>query len=266
MAEAGSDMKTDGPRNAIMDSTHMETTSTPAEAVVIEPAEDFIPPPAQTRGAPASWAPVRIPRERRLWTAGLAAALLVSAGGIGLLYLDDTANQATIRSLNSANQSLTGRTQNLQDQLTVAQGKLTTSQAQVDSLSAELKHPTLGVWNVPMTLHNSTEFLSATVPDTFTFHLKLKSSGPMSASILSTRQFKDAIICVYNGRGSTNWCMHHVGAAFGALDVTSIDHDFSLAQGCAAYLLVITSDRQVTITPDVTVTYNPAAAPTGSCS
>jgi hypothetical protein len=249
-----------------MDSTEMETTSTPAEQVDAQPLEAYPPPTPPSRGALSSWAPVRIPRDRWLWTAGLAAALLVSAGGIGLLYLDDTANQATIRSLNSANQSLTGRTQDLQDQLTVTQGKLTTSQSQVDGLSTELKHPTLGVWNVPMTLHNSTEFLSATVPDTFTYHLHLKSSGPMSVSIVSTVQFKDAIICVNNGRGNTNWCMHHMGAAYGALNVTSVDYDFSLAQGCAAYLLVITSDRQVTITPDVSVTYNPAAAPTGSCA
>jgi hypothetical protein len=209
---------------------------------------------------------VRIPGGRRLWTAALAAALLVSAGGIGLLYLDDTSNQAAIRALNSKNQSLTGRTQNLEDQLTVTQGKLTASQAQVDSLSAELKHPTLGVWNVPMTIHNSSEFLSATVPDTFTYHLKLKSSGPMSVSILSTSQFRDAILCVYNGRGNTNYCMHHVGAAYGALSVTSVDYDFSLATGCAAYLTVITAGSQVTITPDVSVTYNPAAGSTGSCA
>ena len=236
-----------------------ETMSTPADQVVVQPIT-YAPP------VTPSWAQVRIPRERRLWTAALAAALLISAGGLGALYVDDSANQATIRALNTANQSLTGRTQNLQDQLTVTQGKLTASQAQVDSLSAELKHPTLGVWNVPMTLHNSSEFLSATVPDTFTYHLKLKASGPMSVSILSTSQFKDAILCVYNGRGNTNWCMHHSGAAHGELGVTSVDYDFSLAQGCAAYLTVITAPSQVTVTPDVSVTYNPAPAATGSCS
>lgn len=248
-----------------MESTEMETTSTLTDQVEAQHVEDYLPPPAPSRGPFSSWAPVGIPRGRRLWTAALAAALLVSAGGIGLLFVDDVNNQATIRSLSNANRSLTGRTQNLEDQLSVTQGKLTASQAQVDSLSTELKHPTLGVWNVPMTIHNSSEFLSATVPDTFTYHLRLKSSGPMSVSIVSTSQFKDAILCVYNGRGNTDYCMHHVGAAYGALGVTSVDYDFSLAQGCAAYLTVITAVRQVTITPDVSVTYNPAAAPTGSC-
>ena len=244
----------------------METASTPAEQVAFQPVDTYQTPAASPISTRPLWAQAGIPPERRLWTAVLAAALLVSAAGLGLLYVDDTNNQAAIRSLNTANQSLTGRTQNLQDQLTVTQGKLTVSQAQVDNLSTELKHPTLGVWNVPMTIHNSSEFLSATVPDTFTYHLKLKSSGPMSVSILSTSQFKDAILCVYNGRGSTNWCMHHVGSAYGALDVTAVDHDFILAQGCAAYLAVITANSQVTVTPDVSVTYSPASSATGSCA
>jgi hypothetical protein len=259
-------MTTSGSRDAIMVSTEMETTSTTTDQVEAQPVEAYLPASAHGRSAIEPWTPARTPSGRRLWTAALAAALLVSAAGIGLLYLDDSSNQATIRALNSKNQSLTGRTQNLEDQLTVAQGKLTASQAQVDGLSAELKHPTLGVWNVPMTIHNSTEYLSATVPDTFTYHLHLKSSGPMSVSILSTSQFKDAILCVYQTGASTNYCMHHRGAAWGALGVTSVDYDFSLATGCAAYLTVITAANQVTITPDVSVTYNPAAGPTGSCA
>jgi len=259
---------TNGTGDAIM-APAMEITTPSTEEATLAPAEEYSP-PAYTPPTPvrSAWSPVTVAGSRRFWTAALAAALLLTAGGVGLLYVDDTNNQAAIRALNSANQSLTGRTQNLQDQLTVTQGKLTASQAQVDSLSTELKHPTLGVWNVPMTLHNSTEFLSATVPDTFTFHLKLKSSGPMSVSILSTTQFRDAILCVYNGRGNTNWCMHHVGNSQGAgfLGVTSVNSDFTLAQGCAAYLAVITAERQVTITPDVSVTYNPAAAATGTCA
>jgi hypothetical protein len=148
----------------------------------------------------------------------------------------------------------------------ITQNKLTASQAQVDNLSAELKHPTLSIWNVPMQLHNSTEYISSTVPDTFTYHLKLTSSGPMSVSILSTTQFKDAVLCVNNGRGVTNWCMHHSGSVVGFLSVTSVNYDFTLAEGCAAYLAVITSDRSITVTPDVSATYNPAAAATGSCA
>ena len=243
----------------------MEITTPPTEEAAL-PAAEVYSPPFETPQVRSSWASVSLAPSRRFWTATLAAALLLTVVGVGLLYLDDTNNQATIRSLTTANQSLTGRTQNLQDQLTVTQGKLTASQGQVDSLTAELKHPTLGVWNVPMSLHNGTEYISSTVPDTFTLHLKLKSSGLMSVSILSTSQFKDAILCVYNGRGNTDWCMHHSTSAFGRLGVTSVDYDFTLAQGCAAYLVVITAAGPVTVTPDVSVTYNPAATATGACA
>ena len=242
----------------------MDVTSPPTEEAAVQTIEVHSV-HAATPPVISSWAPVNVERARRLWTAALAAALLLTAGGLGVLYVDDTNAQNAARDLMLKNSSLTGRNQILQSQLTATQHELTTSQGQVNSLTTELAHPTLGVWNVPMTLHNSTEFLSATVPDTFTYHLKLKSSGPMSVSILSTSQFKDAILCVYNRVGNTNWCMHHNGAAYGALAVTSVDYDFNLAAGCAAYLMVITSDRQVTVTPDVSVTYNPADAATGSC-
>jgi hypothetical protein len=246
----------------------IQVDTTPPEAPEqgsLQPAETYYPPVASSPFSSVR-ASVYVPRERRLWTAALAAALLVTAGGLGILYADDTANQATVRSLTIGNESLTGRNQNLQDALTVTHNQLTASQDQVNSLSTELKHPTLGVWNVPAQLNSPTEYLSSTVPDTFTYHLKLKSSGPMSVSILSTTEFRDALLCVYNGRGNTNWCMNHSGAAYGALNVTSVNYDFNLAEGCAAYLAVITAAGPVTITPDVSVTYNPASAPTGSCA
>ena len=242
----------------------VDPTSPATENMSLQPADAYSPPP-EISDVISTRASIRVPRERRLWTAALAAALLLTVGGLGILYADDTTNQATIRSLITQNESLTGRNQNLQDQLTITLGKLTASQAQVTSLSAELQHPTLGVWNVPAQLHNSTEYLSSTVPDTFTYHLKLTSSGPMSVSILSTTQFRDALLCVVNGRADTNWCMHHNGAAYGVLNVTSVNHDFNLAEGCAAYLAIITAAGPVTVTPDVSVTYNPASGPTGAC-
>jgi hypothetical protein len=248
-----------------MNWTPVDTTPPATDEGTLQPAQDYSR-PAEITPFRSVRTSVYLPRERRLWTAALAAALLVTAGGLGILYADDTSKQSNIDSLTIANESLTGRSQNLQAALTVTHSQLTASQAQVDSLSAELKHPTLGIWNVPVQLHNSTEYLSSTVPDTFTYHLKLSSSGPMSVSILSTTQFKDAIICVYSGRGNTNWCMHHSGAVHGFLGVTSVNYDFILAEGCAAYLVVITSDQAVTVTPDVSATYNPAATATGSCA
>jgi len=248
-----------------MGSTQVDTPPATDEATSLQPPEPYSPLAASAPYNPARAAEY-VPRRRRLWTAALAAALLITAGGLGFLAVDDMNNQDTIRTLTNANESLTGRTQNLQDALTVTHNQLTASQSQVDSLSAELKHPTLGVWNVPAQLHNSSEYLSSTVPDTFTYHLKLTSSGPMSVSILSTTQFKNALLCVNNGQGTTNYCMHRSGSAYGALNVTSVNYDFTLADGCAAYLAIITAAGPVTITPDVSVTYNPASGPTGACT
>jgi hypothetical protein len=244
----------------------MEQASPPAEQLEEQPVESYLALPEQAVAQPSSeWRPNLGNRRRRLWTAALAAALLVSAGGIGLLYVDDTNNQAAIRDLNTKNESLTGRNQNLSDQLKVTEGQLSVSRQQVTDLSTELQHPTLGVWNVPQTITGPSEYLTSTVPDTFTYHLKLTSNAPMDVSILSARQFQDAIACVLNGGGNTDYCMHYSGATWGEWRVKSVNYDFTLAEGCAAYFAVITAPAPVTITPDVTVTYNPASAATGAC-
>jgi hypothetical protein len=248
-----------------MDSIQVDTTPHATDEGSLQPD--------QVDSSPAVRSPfdsvrtsVHLPRERRLWTAALAAALLLTAGALGVLYVDDTNNQNSVHSLTSQNEQLTGRNQNLQTALTTTQTKLTASESQVSSLTAELAHPTLGIWNVPQTISGSSFYLAAGVPDTFTYHLKLTSSGPMSVSILSIHQFGDAVRCVETGVGTTNYCMHHSGSEIGWLNTTSVNYDFHKAEGCAAYLAVITASGSVTVTPDVSVTYNPAPAPTGSCA
>jgi hypothetical protein len=248
-----------------MNSIDVDTTPPANDEGGLPPAQAW-PPPAQPTPYSSVRSSVYVPRERRLWTAALAAALLVTAGGLGILYVDDTNYQNAARALTIQNEQLTGRSENLQTALTTTQTKLTASENQVSNLTAELAHPTLGIWNVPQTISGSTYYLAAGIPDTFTYHLKLTASGPMSVSILTISQFGDAVTCVQNRRGTTNYCMNHSGSAIGWLNVTSVNYDFHLAEGCAAYLLVITSGSSVTVTPDVGVTYNPATAPTGSCA
>ena len=72
------------------------------------PAFDATPWPVPTRPA---LRPLKLSRPwgPRLWTATLAAALLFTAGGLALLYLDDTSFQKTAAQLNSDNQSLKGQ-------------------------------------------------------------------------------------------------------------------------------------------------------------
>ena len=90
------------------------------------PSEPYSPPPASTRVSvpPPAWRTLFESRERRWWTIALTAALLITAFGIGVLYVDDSSNQAAVRSLTTQNESLTGRNLILQDQLKTIYGIL----------------------------------------------------------------------------------------------------------------------------------------------
>lgn len=201
-----------------------------------------------------------------MWTAFLALAVLVTAGGLTLLYNNALGLQSANRALTMDNESLQGQNLGLQGQLTAVQGTLSAAQADLARARSDLAHPVLSIWNVSQVLPNPDYRLAAGIPDTFTYHLHLSSTGPMNVSILSFDQFTQAIICVQNGAGNTNWCMHHSGATNSWLGVSSVKFDFHQAEGCAGYVLVITALKKVTVTPDVSVTYNPAPHATGTCS
>ena len=250
----------------MMGPSRMEQTTTPAEQAPAEaPAESYSSPPA-ARPSRLAWAPQIESRERRWWTVALAATLLVSAIGIGMLYADDTSNQATVRSLTIQNESLTGRNQNLQDQLTTTQTNLTATLGELAKTKADLEHPHLTIWNVPQQIKGASWYLAGGIPDTFTYHLKATSTGAMSISILTLEQWASANECVDAGRGTTNYCMHHSGAVMSWLSVRSVNYDFHLAEGCADYVSVFTSASSITVRPDVSVTYNPASSATGACA
>jgi hypothetical protein len=232
-------------------------------AVIAEPAAAAAPP-----SVPVLPIPVRAPilTGRRVWIASLTAAIVLTAGGFALIYNDDTGYQNLDRSLTNQNASLTGRNLILQGQLTTTQNSLADANTQLAAVTAELKHPHLGIWNVPQQVSGPTYYLAAGVPDTFTYNLHLASNGPMNVSIVSFEQFKAAVLCVENGVANTNWCMHHNGSAIGWANQTAINYDFHDSEGCAAYMLVITAASPVTVTPDVSVTYNPATHSTGVCA
>jgi cell division protein FtsB len=248
-----------------MTPTEMDQITRPADPASLQPPPTY-PSAPKTLRRPPSWVPAFQMGERRWWTVALAATLLVAALGIGLLYVDDSNNQNTIRTLTTQNESLTGRTQILQDQLKTTQTNLTATLGELAQTKAQLAHPHLVLWNVPQQLQGPSSFLAGGVPDTFTYHLEATSTGPMSVSILTLEQWATAIGCVDNGGGNTNWCMHHSGAVWSQLGVTSVNYDFHLAEGCADYLAVFTAASAVTITPNVSVTYNPASSATGACS
>ncbi len=240
-------------------------SAAPMDQVTLQPPETA---PVVRRRAPmpSAWAPLFQSRERRWWTIALAATLVITAVGVGVLYEDDTNNQAQVRSLTTANESLTGRNQILQDQVKSTQANLTATLGELATTKAELAHPHLVLWNYPQSIKGSSWYLAGGIPDTFTYHLQATSSGPMSVSILTLEQWANALSCVNPGGGSVNYCMHHSGAVLSWLSVTSVNYDFHLAEGCADYLAVFTSASSITVTPNVSVTYNPASSTTGTCA
>jgi hypothetical protein len=222
-------------------------------------------PPAWTSEPPPPPAPaptVRPPRRRPslLWYAALLVAVVVTLGGFGLLYADDLSWQRQAHDLARQNAALS-------KQLLTAQTSLADTAKQVTDLQAELQHPHLGIWNVQQKIDGADWYLAGGVPDTFTYHLNATANGPMSVSILTFEQFAAAIECIDGGGGNTNYCMHHSkkGVVKSWLNVTSVSFDFHQAEGCANYMVVFTAARPVTVTPDVSVTYNPAPTFTGDC-
>ena len=237
----------------------MDQLTTPADAYSAPPAAPRLRPPS-------AWLPMPESRARRWWTVALAAALLFTVFGVGVLYVDDSNNQAAVRSLTTQNESLTGRTQILEDQLKTTQTNLSATLGELAKTKAQLEHPHLTIWNVPQQLKGSSWYLAGGIPDTFTYHLQATSTGPMSVSILTLEQWARANACVDPGGGSTNYCMHHSGTVLSWLSVTSVNYDFHLAEGCADYIAVFTSASSITVTPNVSVTYNPASSATGACA
>lgn len=229
------------------------------------PVFDATPWPVPTRPAPR---PLRVSRNYgpRLWTATLAAALVFTAGGFTVLYLDDTNGQKAAGQLASQNKSLASQNQSLQAQLVTTQTNLTATLGELATVRAELEHPHLSIWNVPQEIKGADWYLAGGAPDTFTYHLRATSTGPMSISILTLEDFARALTCVSTGNGSTHYCMHHSGTPYDTwTNVTTATYDFHAAEGCADYVVVFTSAQHITVTPNVSVTYNPATSSTGAC-
>jgi hypothetical protein len=249
--------------------------STPEAAAVETPPEipaeqvfDATPWPVQRRPAPPRPAVrISLPLGPRMWTATLAAALLFTAGGLAFVYLDDANYQNQANLLNKQNQALKAQNQAVQAQLLTTQTNLNATLGELATVRSELEHPDLTIWNVRQNITANDGYLAGGAPDTFTYHLKATSNRPMSVSIITLEDFAQAFACVQNGVGNTNYCMHHSGQPFQSwLNVTSVSYDFHGAEGCADYVVVFTSTQDTTVTPNVSVTYNPASSLTGACA
>ncbi|HET7420968.1 MAG TPA: hypothetical protein VFL27_11365 [Candidatus Dormibacteraeota bacterium] len=255
------------PDGAIMAPGQMAGGTTHTDQDELEAAGLYSPPLRRTpvRQTPA-WAAMLQSHERRWWATALVATLVVGATATGLLYADDYNKQATIRSLQTANESLTGRNLILNDQLKTTQTNLTATLGELATTRAQLDHPTLVTWSKAQTIPDNTTYLASGIPDSFTLHLQLASSGPMDVSIVTIEAFAAGVDCVHNGVAVTDYCMHRQqGIEISWLGKTSINYDFHKAEGCADYIVVVTAPAAVTITPNVSITYSPATGPTGAC-
>jgi hypothetical protein len=220
---------------------------------------EVAPPAPEARRAPSGGL-LAAKAERWAWYAALAIAIVVTLGGVGVLYEDDAYWQH--RSSDLARQNSTAH-----EHLLTAQSDLAGTRSQIEKLQAELQNPVLAIWNVPEKLDGPKWYLAGGVPDTFTYHLNATSTGPMDVSIATFEQFAASIECIDAGTGNTDYCMHHstMGTFKSWLGTTNVSYDFHLAEGCANYLVVFTAPNPITVMPDVTVTYNPSPTFTGDC-
>ena len=190
---------------------------------------------------------------------GLMLAVTWLGGGYALYAVirddDAQAKRSTVVSAQLAEASR--RYTQLQDENAKANADLKAAQT-------ELQHPTLGIWNVHETISGPDAYLTGGIPDTFTYHLKFTSDAPVTVTYMTNRDFVNGILCVQSGRGTSHTCMSKFGQ--GWYDVTNLNQDIHIGEGCADYLAVFTAARAATIQPDVSVTYNPAPAPTGACA
>ena len=260
-------MTNDDPGGAIMAPDQMAGSTTHTDQDELEAAGLYTPPlrRAAVRELPA-WVSAFLRHERRSWVVALIAVVAIGGTAIGLLYADDAGKQATIHSLQTSNESLTGRNLILNDQLQRTQTNLTATLGELAKTKAQLDHPQLTTWTAPVTIKDQMSVVDSPVPDAFTLHLQLTATAPVNVSILTLSEYVAARDCVARGVGSTNYCMHHQNSEVSFLGKTSVNYDFHLAEGCTDYIVVITADAPSTVTPNVSVTYNPASGPTGSCA
>ena len=177
-----------------------------------------------------------------------------------------TSQSSVISSQSSQVSSLNGQVLSLDakvaaDQTSIAslQSTIISDNAQIAQLEAQSNNPTLVIWNVQDTFGGG-YFLFEGVPDTFDYQDSWTATAPVTVYYFSDTQFSDW----YQGGSSlsaVSGTYYSIGPSYSSSDT------FTLAEGCGGYVAIYTTTASsVTITPNVSVTYNPASSATGSCA
>lgn len=189
---------------------------------------------------------------RRAATAGLIALLALTLTAAVAAVLDGRQQLTRADSATKRSASLELRLENAQNTISTLQGQVAVLQGRVASMQ------TMKVWTTcggPCAIRPG-EYLAGGIPDTFQFLMSFTATVPVKSYIFTLDQFAQFKDC-----GPT--CVS--GSYRSYSPTTSLTAEFDDAEGCAAYIYVLTSDQSGTIVPDVSVRYQPASGPTGAC-
>ena len=199
-------------------------------------------------------------RGRRARLAIVAVALLGIGGGTGVAFenaqwaprYERTAHNLVVAQKDASD---------FQRLATNGQFELDMLNKRIADTVGDLDHPNFVLWNscsaagpdAGCPLRPGYEYVGG-IPDTFTYYVHFHSTVPVTVEILSTQNFVcwETHACVWRGVGWDH-----------QMQVNGVFHD---AEGCAGYIVVFVSDHAGTLYPNVTVSRNPAAYPTGVCA
>jgi hypothetical protein len=189
-------------------------------------------------------------------TAAQASSVTSLNGAVSSESSSAVSLQATVSALNGHVASLNGQVGNLQNQVQNQSNLIAT-------LRAELKAPSLKIWTVNVTIRAG-YILYESVPDTFDYYDTWTSTGSITVYYLTVKQASQYLSC------STSPAINCVsGTYYDYGPTTSASDIFKQAEGCGAYVAIYqpsSSYTNVTIYPNVSVTYNPASSATGACT
>ena len=163
-------------------------------------------------------------------------------------------------------------------------GQVASTQTSLDAAQQQAAHPTLGTWNQPQSIAANSEWSVGGLPDTFTYHLKYTSDVRVTYAFLTDAEYVTFATCntslfhmIDPAVSKLMGCLNKLGGPFAAHGGptnsrwgtgTAVSLDFAGAEGCGGWLEVLFpyyANQVARVQPAVSVTYNPAPAPTPPC-